>query len=72
MMKKIISILILCFLVIVIVGCTKKQMATNPGEQVQQAPNSVSSDIPENDVSVGDNPDTGNLSAPDVDTSGLS
>jgi len=76
-MKIIIPTLIICLLVCFFIGCTKQTQAPNaPGDQGQPSaqPANTAQDQAIGDaanISVGDNPDTGSLSAPDVDASGL-
>lgn len=78
-MKMLNILLIVSIIAFVVTGCQQQAAANTPvpnnsvgnaGAVSQTTP--VVADQSDNNVTVGDNPDTGDIAAPDVDTSTLS
>jgi len=76
-MKILNILLIVSLLVFVVTGCQKQ--ANTPNTPAANTPVTVQTQAPaasdqaiDNNVTVGDNPDTGDVSVPSVDTSSLS
>ena len=80
-MKILNLLLILFILAFVVTGCTKQQSVTdnsvptdatgNAGKIQAPTPDVNTPAVQDNNVTIGDNPDNGDVSAPDVDTTGL-
>jgi len=80
-MKILNMLLILSFLVFVVTGCQQQANTTTPVGQAVATPNTPSTvqtqqtatqdTSIDSNITVGDNPDVGSVSAPDVDTSSL-